>query len=173
MPFGLWSLFFTKSCSWPAFWSLLQTPCFTSPAIYAAEPSRRTSGKQGMGNIIPFSNSFLPRNAEGLLSSSQEKSKQFKILPEQKIHWGCAIPAKSRGRGIACMWEKLWEVSGSVSESGKRDRSGMHSREISECQQRHWAGFNDPTVEWGGKCCQLFERKIIWVYSQLCYRIPM
>lgn len=62
------------------------------------EPSRRTGGRQWVRNIIPFSNSFLPRNAEGLLSSSQEKSKQFKTLPEQKIYWGCVIPAKSRER---------------------------------------------------------------------------
>jgi len=65
--------------------------------------SGRTSGREWRRNITPFSNSFLLRNAEGLLSSSLEKSKQFKTVSELKNNWGCVIPAKSRERKIACV----------------------------------------------------------------------
>lgn len=62
-----------------------------------------------MRNIIPFSNSFLLRNVEGLPSSSQEKSKQFKTLPEQKTYWGCVTPAKSREREELLAFERSCE----------------------------------------------------------------
>lgn len=67
--------------------------------------SRKTGGREWRRNVVPFSSSFLLRNAEGLLSSPLEKSKQFKTLPELKNHWHFVIPAKSRERQMACVWE--------------------------------------------------------------------
>lgn len=59
-----------------------------------------TGGREWSRNITPFGNSFLLRKAEGLLSPSLEKSKQFKTLSELKNYWGCVIPAKIRDRKI-------------------------------------------------------------------------
>lgn len=57
VPFGLWYLFFTNSCSWSAFWSLLQSPCFSSLATYEAvrwqNPLEELLGGSGWETSFP------------------------------------------------------------------------------------------------------------------------